>query len=189
VPRVGWGGVEDGASSRLEHARQHLQALVAAQQPSSERDLWPAARALLDDLRDIDELGKVTAGSDAWRTARSSSTAGRTFAALCWVREVALGNRADLRTLPWVRSSELVDLGDGTWLPLKASGAMDGGPQSPTVHVDALLWPELADLPDGPGQPRHRDEWYDEFVAMRGLGEPIRVAVEWAADALARTHG
>jgi hypothetical protein len=189
VPRVGWGGVDDRASLRLKHTRQHLRALVTAQRPSSEGELWPAARALLDDLHDLDELGLVTAGAGAWHSARSSSTAGRTFAALCWVREVALDNRVDLMTLPWIRSSDLVDLGDGTWLPLKASGAMDGGPQPPIVHVDALLWPELADLPYGLQEPHHRDEWYDEFVAMRGLLEPISVAVEWAEDALARANG
>ena len=149
--------------------------------------MWPAARELLDDLHDLDGLGQVPSGPDAWLAELSSSTAGRTFAALCWLRDVASDSQADLTTLPWVRSSDLVDLGNGTWLPLKASGAMDGGPKPPTVHVDALLWPELADLPGGPGEPHHRDEWYDEFVAMRSLVEPIRVAVEWAEDALGRT--
>ena len=185
MPRVGGGGLDDRASVRLEQTRQHLQTLVAARERSSERDVWPAADELLDDLHDLDELGQFTAGSNAWHAERSASTAGRTFAALCWVRE----NQADLTTLPWIRSSDLVDLGDGTWLPLKASGAMDGGPHPPTVHVAALLWPELTDLPDGPGEPHHRDEWYDEFVAMRSLAEPIGVAVEWARDALGRADG
>ena len=189
MPRVGRGGVDDRASLRLQQTRQHLQSLVAAQERSAESDVWPAARELLDDLRDLDDLGQAPSGTDAWLAQLSSSTAGRTFAALCWVRDVALADRVDLTALPWIRSSDLVDVGNGTWLPLKASGAMDGGPTPPTVHVDALLWPELADLPGGPGEPNHRDEWYDEFVAMRSLVEPIRVAVEWAEDALGRADG